>query len=812
MDNETLIDMIDRDQIRDYVSLVFGCAPADKSLCVNARLIGEKGTVAEGRAPRNLFRLYDGIEETTDWLYEAALGAAECQQGVFVLPGFLSESAAEVQKAGTHNIHGFGNVCLDIDTGDTEELLEAASEQLGEPSMVVWSGGVTDSGAPKMHLYWELDGLTDDWEGVGKVREAMALAFGGDAAFKRPTQVIRVPGTLHQKGGKTSLCMIESRQNAVGHPLGELVKKFKHHPASSATSFWGDSKKKSAGISALSGAGKDHHDNSAAITNITEGGSDVKNRWSSFSEVAGHYVHQARIGTLSITDAMHMTHGWMIAHMVPPWPEDRFKREWDGIVSADISNYGAFPIQEQSAIKRQDFTTELMNEWRIGAFAQVRPEPRKWIVENLVLAGKRQMLAAAGGAGKSYAMLQLGMMVAATSAGKPGLEWFGNKINSEEAGTVVIISCEDDKEEVTRRLHELDPHGELRRAAGNNLIVLPTDNLGGSFPLVTYDRRGLPTYSDPWSRTLSAFKELVDGGEKIALVVIDTLNAVLHGDENSAQIAGEFISAVSPITGQLGAALIVTHHTRKGGHDEAMSSEKIRGTNALTNGMRNVLAISESPDYEEILRALGMAVQTKELFELSVVKGNVSGLMREPRYLLRSQEYGFLEDVTDAVKKALATMEADKKTSERERRAWLLFAIRWAADQGLPYSMTGENGIASRTGGLNLKVTGGNKSPTMIKGLVSDLKERGDIVTLPPVFDKATGKPAKGRIDVSGGPLAAGEKNYIDTSQPFTPPDYSKFAYDFKKDAVFPVERVEIGGRLHQTMTNLQNTGHEDDD
>jgi putative DNA primase/helicase len=74
--------------------------------------------------------------------------------------------------------------------------------------MIVASGGVTRAGQDKLHVYWALSEPTDEIRKVAALRETIARKVGGDLSFKRPGQVIRVPGTIYGKAGVSKLCRI----------------------------------------------------------------------------------------------------------------------------------------------------------------------------------------------------------------------------------------------------------------------------------------------------------------------------------------------------------------------------------------------------------------------------------------------------------------------------------------------------------------------------------------------------------------------------------------------------------------------------
>ncbi|MEJ0070741.1 MAG: AAA family ATPase [Pseudomonadota bacterium] len=146
--------------------------------------------------------------------------------------------------------------------------------------------------------------------------------------------------------------------------------------------------------------------------------------------------------------------------------------------------------------------------------------------------------------------------------------------------TAVLVTAEDDKDELDIRFSDLDPTGELRKVAGDRLIVLPMENLGGAFPLVQM-RAGEAGPSSKWRALATALSEL----PRLRLLVFDTLNAHLHGDENSATVVADFFRIMGPVLSGLKVASIITHHVRKAGPIPVRNADEmraaIRGSSAL---------------------------------------------------------------------------------------------------------------------------------------------------------------------------------------------------------------------------------------
>src|SRR3546814_20793929 len=74
---------------------------------------------------------------------------------------------------------------------------------------------------------------------------------------------------------------------------------------------------------------------------------------------------------------------------------------------------------------------------------------------------------------------------------------------------------------------------------------------------------------------MSAISGIRDRGGWVSAVIVDTLNATLHGEENSAAVIQEYVRAIAPICGELGAAFVVTHHIRKQGKEPIRDMDDI---------------------------------------------------------------------------------------------------------------------------------------------------------------------------------------------------------------------------------------------
>lgn len=129
-------------------------------------------------------------------LAQAAQWAANEQLACFVIPAAVPEGGAKA-----NDVLAFRCVLVDIDTPPVATKRAYLTQQIGPPDLIVASGGKTDSGGEdKLHLYWQLDAPATP-AAVCAVREALALKVGGDTSFARAHQPVRLPGSVHGKGG-----------------------------------------------------------------------------------------------------------------------------------------------------------------------------------------------------------------------------------------------------------------------------------------------------------------------------------------------------------------------------------------------------------------------------------------------------------------------------------------------------------------------------------------------------------------------------------------------------------------------------------
>ena len=457
----------------------------------------------DGRPPRNLhYALNEDFHDTLrgflDWCAVDARAA-------FFLPGV-------VRGQGTHkeDVLSLPAILCDFDKGNPDENLKAAEKQIGPATIVVESGGKTEAG-PKLHAYWRLDnrGQPADIDSVCKVREVLANNFGGDAAFKQAAQVIRVPGSIHLKGEPKLVKLRTVRPEAV-YDLDELAQKIGPSARNNADVV---------NIFDFNNVGPFNHDAEAALTQVThEGAVDDMTRFEAAGKALGYFIRMVRDGKYTPEQAWVAAQGWSQANLSPPWSEERLRNDFERLIRRDLEAHGPI-IPIPPALVAASSTAKLTDWYARDRFKGPAPE-RQWLAEGLIPAAG--VFAAVGDAGKSMMSLRLAIMVASypPSANDALLNFsspsfFGKPIIGR--GTAVVLTGEDDQDEVHRRLAAIDPTGGWG-AESSRLIVHPLISDGGARPFIASGKLG-PEFTPAWLELRTQLKALPD----LALVVLDPL-------------------------------------------------------------------------------------------------------------------------------------------------------------------------------------------------------------------------------------------------------------------------------------------------
>lgn len=564
------------------------------------------------------------------------------RRAAFFLPGTSAPG-----KTGKDGVLSLPAVLVDLDKGDTRTNLERASAEFGVPTMIVRSGGTTEEGKPKLHAYWVLEepATGDAINAVCHAREQLALKFGGDPAFKQPAQIIRIPGSVHFKG-TPKLVRLDTVQ-ADRYKLAVFTGKLGGAPAPA----------KPAGgmtFNDLMNLTKFKPPQSTADRALTapieaEGKSGIT-RFEGATAAFGHWARMVREGKMTEDEARKAAHEWNVATLQPPWEPDRIDREFNAVLALDRKNNPA----PDPVTGPDGFSIEA---WR-SDIHEGEPPPREWIVKGVLPRGTAGIFASVGDAGKSMMVLKLGLDIAIGSGSFPP-HFFGGKVATQ--GTVVILTAEDDRTELHRRLHALDPTNQRK---GKPLYVVPMISAGGLAPLVKEDASGaeLTEFFKKVATQLAKFSDL-------RLVVFDPASVFVAGDLNGNELGAMLMSNSATLAAELKATVMWVHHFNKSKTSPstlAEARESIRGAGALVDNARWALVLWEADEDDRFkaLDALGQkarAMKEGVVYKGGVAKSNAPAEKRI-RTFVRNDKTGLLEDATDAIKAGTpAQAEQDTK-------------------------------------------------------------------------------------------------------------------------------------------------------
>jgi KaiC/GvpD/RAD55 family RecA-like ATPase len=187
------------------------------------------------------------------------------------------------------------------------------------------------------------------------------------------------------------------------------------------------------------------------------------------------------------------------------------------------------------------------------------PAPIKWLVNGWVQEKAMVMLHGPSGCGKSFVVIDW-MCTIASGLG----QWMGKNTKTGD----VIYLCGEGHHGLRGRLaawkiaHGVETIGPLEISSGASDL----DNLSELHEVV---------------------QDIVDTGAKAKLIVIDTLNRFMSGDENSAQDTRAFLDACSTLMHEFECTVLIVHHT--GLNQEAQ--DRARGSSAWKGAMDTEISV-----------------------------------------------------------------------------------------------------------------------------------------------------------------------------------------------------------------------------
>jgi len=256
-------------------------------------------------------------------------------------------------------------------------------------------------------------------------------------------------------------------------------------------------------------------------------------------------------------------------------------------------------------------------------------------------------------------------------------------------GRVVIVTAEDDWEEMWRRIDALDPTGERRERAGDRLLIIPAEKLGHE-PLIKHTSgHGLEV-----TRTFEKFKKKLAALDDLALVVLDPFSVFFHIDQSDTSQSYTSMSIIRSACSELRASIALVHHFAKDREKGGASSPEearalIKGNSAIVDGARAAYALWATPEKEAeaVCKRLGITYSRGKFVSGAMVKANYQHDSAIHLYM-REEGSPVLVEVTEDGR--AAGLEVDGEH-------WALAEVLMdAANASDPFGLTGKNGVHAR--------------------------------------------------------------------------------------------------------------------
>ncbi|SNR45464.1 AAA family ATPase [Puniceibacterium sediminis] len=320
----------DPSQIETFVDVVFGYCEGQ----IPVRGFVDMGQGKEGR-PHNIW--IDADTTAPGKLATFANWASREGAAVYVIPGTVT-AAGQAKSADVLQMQA---LVVDLDAGDIPAKLDHLLHHLGQPTLIIESGGRTSEGANKLHVWWR---MTEPAEGPAlaelcRLRGEIALKVGGDTHFRSAHQPIRVAGSVYHKHGHQRLVQIREH-HGIEVDLDDFAERVAEMPPIPG-----------AGMASTGTAAPGKPSLDAVLTTpVRQGDQDDWSRFAGASAAIGHFLRMVHDGRMSPDEGWEAIRGYNAAALRPSWPEDRLKAESERLWTRHIEKNGPPLIRLNSGL------------------------------------------------------------------------------------------------------------------------------------------------------------------------------------------------------------------------------------------------------------------------------------------------------------------------------------------------------------------------------------------------------------------------------------------------------------------------------
>lgn len=303
-------------------------------------------------------------------------------------------------------------------------------------------------------------------------------------------------------------------------------------------------------------------------------------------------------------------------------------REW-----LDIYDFETESIANENAIDEPSDTLFDLDEARIDRYLDNEPPPSKVLFDGFPIPlNKSCVQIAAGGTGKSFLCLQMGVALASNTT-------LCDQWKVSIPGKVLILCAEDDTDEIHRRIYAITNYvrekiiasKDIYNIEGYSLSIEEFDmrlrenlfvkSLLGKDNLLTKDSAKGVTKTKTHGKLVRTANEIDD----LRLIVVDPISRFRGGEENSAEDATRFVEALEDICQSTGATVLASHHANKDSQKSGGSGEQFasRGSSALTDGIRWQMNMATMSKYQAG-KNNNKTIDRQSLVHITIPKSNYS--------------------------------------------------------------------------------------------------------------------------------------------------------------------------------------------
>ncbi|NOR70353.1 MAG: AAA family ATPase [Methylomarinum sp.] len=217
--------------------------------------------------------------------------------------------------------------------------------------------------------------------------------------------------------------------------------------------------------------------------------------------------------------------------------------------------------------------------------------------------GKVGMLSAAGGVGKSYWSLQAALQVAV--GGFVDFDLAGAEFESGDAtGSVLLVSLEDEADDVSRRLQTIINHWEDDKEQKEWLADIADNELFDIIALAGQGVSLIDNYAMP-NGYIASITEHAQKMHHCRLIIIDTLRRAHDADENDNGVMSKILRYFEKLAKDTNAAVLLLHHESKAAIGNAdAGAGAMRGASAIVDNARWVMRMQRMTAIEAEARGI----------------------------------------------------------------------------------------------------------------------------------------------------------------------------------------------------------------